>query len=133
MLYQLSYTHQKTTSCYGNCWLLSNQKMARQEGFEPSAYGLEVRCSIQLSYWRTTCGIYLKFYSSTRGCVSSMCHKHLQIKIKDPNYQNIGIISRSLIILRMADHRQKCHTEELRRPHSLDGYHPLVVGRGHHP
>lgn len=26
--------------------------MARQEGFEPSTAGLEIRCSIQLSYWR---------------------------------------------------------------------------------
>ncbi len=26
--------------------------MARLEGFEPPAYGLEVRCSIQLSYRR---------------------------------------------------------------------------------
>ena len=27
--------------------------MVRQQGFEPGTYGLEVRCSIQLSYWRT--------------------------------------------------------------------------------
>ena len=26
--------------------------MARQQGFEPRAHGLEGRCSIQLSYWR---------------------------------------------------------------------------------
>lgn len=26
-------------------------KMASQEGFEPPTVGLEVRCSIQLSYW----------------------------------------------------------------------------------
>jgi hypothetical protein len=24
----------------------------RQEGLEPPTYGLEIRCSIQLSYWR---------------------------------------------------------------------------------
>ncbi len=26
--------------------------MARQKGFEPLTAGLEIRCSIQLSYWR---------------------------------------------------------------------------------
>ncbi len=28
--------------------------LVRLEGFEPTTYGLEVRCSIQLSYWRIT-------------------------------------------------------------------------------
>ena len=39
--------------------------MARLEGFEPPAYGLEVRCSIQLSYRRTT-----RFPYHMRDCLS---------------------------------------------------------------
>ena len=30
--------------------------VARQLGFEPKTYGLEVRCSIQLGYWRKWSG-----------------------------------------------------------------------------
>ena len=33
--------------------------MARLEGVEPPAYGLEVRCSIQLSYRRTCMVLWL--------------------------------------------------------------------------
>ena len=33
--------------------------MVRLAGFEPATYGLEVRCSIQLSYRRTkVCGLF---------------------------------------------------------------------------
>ena len=35
-----------------------NRRLARQKGFEPPTLGLEVRCSIQLSYWRTD--VYLR-------------------------------------------------------------------------
>ena len=40
-LYQLNYIHHKIN-------------MVRQKGFEPLTPALEGRCSIQLSYWRTT-------------------------------------------------------------------------------
>ncbi len=40
--------HSLAISCPINNYSL----LARQEGFEPPTYGLEVRCSIQLSYWR---------------------------------------------------------------------------------
>ena len=33
--------------------------LVRQAGFEPATYGLEVRCSIQLSYWRLLLGIIM--------------------------------------------------------------------------
>ena len=45
-LYQLSYIH------HFHLIVLKNFQMARLAGFEPAAYGLEVRCSIQLSYRR---------------------------------------------------------------------------------
>ena len=46
-------------------------KLARQEGFEPPTYGLEVRCSIQLSYWRK---IYkLNYFNQTYRLTGTSC------------------------------------------------------------
>ncbi len=81
MLYQLSYTHQKNPVMLRKPPLRVKLKMARQEGFEPSAYGLEVRCSIQLSYWRNTRERAVKIETTTGGCVSSTRYKDLQTKI----------------------------------------------------
>ncbi len=62
MLYRLSYTHHIQKGlilaklekiCQRETVLpLPPDKLARQEGLEPSTHGLEGRCSIQLSYWR---------------------------------------------------------------------------------
>lgn len=47
--------------------------MVRSVGFEPTTCGLEVRCSIQLSYWgalppqytRSTSSVNMRLYSSS--------------------------------------------------------------------
>ena len=51
-LYQLSYTHHSKTAV---------AKMARPAGFEPATYGLEGRCSIQLSYGRISKKVLKKY------------------------------------------------------------------------
>ena len=49
MLCQLSYTHHQFSPGQR-----AVRHMARLEGIEPTTYGLEIRCSIQLSYRRNT-------------------------------------------------------------------------------
>ena len=48
MLYQLSYIHRHTLGSPRETGL----EMARLEGIEPPTDGLEIRCSIHLSYRR---------------------------------------------------------------------------------
>ncbi len=48
----------------------NRHKKARPGGFEPPTYGLEVRCSVQLSYGRVVGGIVENCYSSLAGASS---------------------------------------------------------------
>ena len=76
MLYQLSYTHQKNPAMLKNQPAVVKSNLARQEGFEPSAYGLEVRCSIQLSYWRAADGsgtVGPSWQAAFLACVPRIC------------------------------------------------------------
>ena len=43
--------------------------MVRQEGFEPPTHGLEVRCSIQLSYWRK---IFTNYYNKLKFIIKNI-------------------------------------------------------------
>jgi hypothetical protein len=47
----------------------SMDALARLEGFEPPAYGLEVRCSIQLSYRRAEQKCWQSHYHNEKGNV----------------------------------------------------------------
>lgn len=57
VLCQLNYTHH-TEIC--DC-----KKMVHPTGFEPVTYGLEIRCSIQLSYGCTLCSIAVYMISAS--------------------------------------------------------------------
>ncbi len=57
--------------------------MARLEGFEPPAYGLEVRCSIQLSYRR----------AADVGKANTTANRELSTKITALRSMNKGSVS----------------------------------------
>jgi hypothetical protein len=52
----LSYAHRlfATRAYFMHCPFSECLCLARLEGFEPTTYGLEIRCSIQLSYRRSS-------------------------------------------------------------------------------
>ncbi|GEM_PF-6298545 len=127
MLYQLSYTHQKNPAMLRKPFAVVKLKMARQEGFEPSAYGLEVRCSIQLSYWRIT-AINLTIYAE--GCVSSMRFKDLQTNFGG---KNCPLFLQAIQVApTMVDRQQKRHKEDQlaqqplsQPPQTIWGHHQM--------
>jgi hypothetical protein len=49
VLYQLSYIHHQTLRIAAR---MEDRSLARLEGIEPPTDGLEIRCSIHLSYRR---------------------------------------------------------------------------------
>ena len=52
--------------------------MVRQEGLEPSTAGLEIRCSIQLSYWRLN---FKKNYINIRMNINIILDIYIRIGI----------------------------------------------------
>ena len=72
--------------------------MARLAGFEPATYGLEVRCSIQLSYRRFFLSSY--FAEIKTGPVSHCTHKK-------KNYLNY-IDSQSLLTCPLHFYQYEC-------------------------
>ena len=85
--------------------------MARQRGFGPLTYGLEGRCSIQLSYWRT-CEIFyiIKFYfyreRNYKKSLSKFYFIRLQKRVGEPRTLFKGRFSVLLLTQRRCLHRR---------------------------
>ena len=75
---QLSYTHHFNQFALSRLQAIGTSRLVRLEGFELSTHGLEVRCSIQLSYRRIfyLCLKRLGLISSLLCFVKTKCFHH---------------------------------------------------------